>query len=188
MPCPNTDPATAPERGKDSSLCWGLSTLDNFPHKAPTANSINSKHTKVTHSRLWTPQAAELGFEPGLSDLNSFWVPGEAAHSREPPGLRYHAPCQGESEGSPRIAQPGKRPAGCQAARIAGSCRHLAGHYGGQAAGPITMVTTAKALPACCALQACIDAAARLPFWVWEMAEGGGRQTPVPCTLPKPVP
>lgn len=57
-----------------------------------------------------------------------------------------------------------------------------------QAAGPVTMVTTAKTFPACCPLGACIDVAAWLPFWVWEMVEGGGRETPVTRTLPKPIP
>lgn len=57
-----------------------------------------------------------------------------------------------------------------------------------QAAGHVTMVTTAKAFLACCALGACVDVEVELPFWVWEMVGGGGRQTSVTHTLPKPVP
>lgn len=57
-----------------------------------------------------------------------------------------------------------------------------------QAAGPVTMVTTATAFPAWCAWGPVWMWVGWLAFWMWETVEGGGGQTLFTHTLLKPRP
>jgi hypothetical protein len=63
---------------------WGLYALDDFLHKAPKANSINSEYIEVTYQMSLIHAVVELGFEPDLCNPELIVLPKDSAYPESP--------------------------------------------------------------------------------------------------------